>query len=350
MKGCAYKEDVADLQLTESGLYCPAGDFYIDPWRPVERAIVTHGHSDHCRWGSERYLVAEPGLQVARLRLGPEARIETIPYGQRVTLNGVKVSLHPAGHILGSAQVRIEDGQTWVVTGDYKTEPDQTCAPFEPLKCHGLVTESTFGLPIYRWRPDAEVFAEIDAWWAANQAAGRCSVITGYSLGKAQRILAGLGDRGPIVVHGAISRINDAYKWAGVKLPKVQTVHELKRGFDFGQAMVVAPPGAIATPWIRRFGDCSTAFASGWMAIRGVRRRSSVDRGFVLSDHIDWPALTATIDASEAEEVWVTHGYASTVVRFLSEQGRTAKVLPTHFTGEEEEVTDTEDPAEVAEE
>lgn len=325
------------LQLTESGLYCPAGDFYIDPWKPVERAIITHGHSDHCRWGMERYLTAEPGLQVLRTRLGNDAKIDTVPYGEKLTVNGVKVSLHPAGHLLGSAQVRIEDGQTWVVTGDYKTEHDPTCAPFELQKCHGFVTESTFGLPIYRWKPDREVFDGIDAWWAANQAEGKCSVLTGYSLGKAQRLLAGVGQLGPIVVHGAIARMNEAYRWAGVPLPKVQTTHELKRGFDFGQALVVAPPGATATPWIRRFGETSTAFASGWMAIRGIRRRMSIDRGFVLSDHVDWPSLHATIDATGAEDVWVTHGYAPQVVRYLTEHGKNAKVLPTRFTGEEAE-------------
>lgn len=325
------------LQLTESGLYCSAGDFYVDPWAPVERAIVTHGHSDHCRWGMERYLTAEPGLQVLRTRLGPEARIDSVPYGELLTINGVKVSLHPAGHVLGSAQVRIEDGKTWVVTGDYKLAPDRSCAPFEPLKCDVLVTESTFGLPIYRWKPSEEIFAEIDAWWAANQAAGKCSVLAGYALGKAQRLLAGVSDIGPIVVHGAVARVNEAYAWAGVQLPKATTTHEHKRGFEYSKALVVAPSSALATPWIRRFGDVSTAYASGWMAIRGVRRRMGVDRGFALSDHVDWSALMETIDASGAEEVWVTHGYAPAVVRYLTESGRRARVLPTRFTGEDEE-------------
>lgn len=320
------------LQLTESGLYCPAGDFYVDPWAPVARAIITHGHSDHCRWGMERYLTAEPGLQVLRTRLGPEAGIDVLPYGEVVTINGVKVSLHPAGHLLGSAQVRIEDqGRVWVVSGDYKVEPDPTCAQFEPLKCHGFVTETTFGLPVYRWRPDREIFADIAAWWAQNQAARRCSVLTGYSLGKAQRLLAGVPQLGPIVVHGAIARMNEAYRWAGVKLPEAKTTHELKREFDYSQALVVAPPGAVATPWARQFGERSTAYASGWMAVRGIRKRMAVDRGFVLSDHVDWPALMITIEATGAEEVWATHGYAGQVVRYLGERGFSAKVLPTRF-------------------
>lgn len=320
------------LQLTESGLYCPTGDFYVDPWAPVPRAIVTHGHSDHCRWGMERYLTAESGLQVLRTRLGPDARIDVIPYAEVVTINGVRVSLHPAGHLLGSAQVRIEDrGNVWVVSGDYKVEPDPTCAPFEPLKCHGFVTETTFGLPVYRWKPDREVFAEVAAWWAGNQAAGRCSVLTGYSLGKAQRLLAGVPPLGPIVVHGAIARMNEAYRWAGVKLPDTKTTHELKRGFDYSQALVLAPPGAVGTPWARQFGERSTAYASGWMAVRGIRKRMGVDRGFVLSDHVDWPALIQTIEATGAEEIWATHGYAGQVVRYLGERGRTAKVLPTRF-------------------
>jgi putative mRNA 3-end processing factor len=327
------------LTLTDCGLYCPEGEFTIDPWKPVERAIITHAHSDHARWGMKRYLCANDGAGVLRLRVGEEARIDTLDYGRQVRLNGVTVSFHPAGHILGSAQVRIErDGEVWVVSGDYKTEPDPTCKPFELVPCHTFVTESTFGLPIYRWLPQATVFDQIHAWWRGNQAAGKASVLEGYALGKAQRVLAGLdAGVGPIFVHGAVKTMTDAYRREGVKLPEVQIVGQAPRRFDWSRAIIVAPPGAHATPWGRKFGDQSTAFLSGWMRIRGTRRRRAVDRGFVMSDHVDWPALLSTIDATGAQSVWVTHGYSTVVARYLQEKGLDARVLPTRWEGEMDE-------------
>lgn len=337
------------LTLTDAGLYCRAGDFYIDPWRPVERAVITHAHGDHARWGMENYLCATPGLAVLRTRMGVDARIETVEYGEVRTVNGVKLSLHPAGHILGSSQVRVEaNGEVWVVSGDYKVEPDPTCTPFELVKCHTFVTESTFGLPIYQWGDEQECFESINAWWRHNQQVGKTSLLFGYSLGKAQRVLAGLDDSiGPIFVHGAIQRLNEGYRWAGIKLPKTKLATQVEKGFDWSQAMVVAPPSANGTPWLRRMGDVTTGFASGWMQIRGIRRRRSVDRGFALSDHVDWPALLSTIYATGAEKIWVTHGYSNIVVRYLLEQGLQAEVVPTRFKGEaieaeEEEQTPTE--------
>ncbi len=328
------------LRLTEQGLYCEAGNFFVDPWRPVERAVLTHAHADHARPGSRRYLAAEEGLAVLRARLGEEARIETLPYGETTDLSGVRVSFHPAGHVLGSAQVRIEHhGEVWVVSGDYKTEPDRTCRPFEPVRCHTFVTESTFGLPIYRWAGEAEVMAEINGWWRANREAGRATLLYGYALGKAQRLLAGVDPAiGPIYTHGAVERMCRAYRESGVALPETRRVSDepAKRqaAASWAGTLVVAPPGAHGTPWMRRFGEASTGFASGWMRIRGTRRRRALDRGFALSDHADWPGLLAAIEATGAERVWVTHGYREALVRWLTEKGLDAKAVATQFEGE----------------
>lgn len=328
----------ADLvTLTDAGLYCEAGDFFVDPWRPVDRAIITHAHADHARPGHARYLAAKEGERVLRTRLGAEMTLDTLPYGESVDINGVRVSLHPAGHVLGSAQVRIEHGgEVWVVSGDYKLEADATCAPFEALRCHVFITESTFGLPIYRWRPQREVLAAIEAWWRRNQAAGKASVLYAYALGKAQRVLAGVdASIGPIFCHGAVDVLNRAYRDSDVPLPHTQSPSVVEKGYDFSQALVIAPPSAQGTPWLRRFGDLSDGFASGWMQIRGTRRRRAMDQGFVLSDHADWPALVAAIDATGAERIFVTHGFVAPMVRWLRERGYEAGALETEFEGEQ---------------
>jgi putative mRNA 3-end processing factor len=294
------------LRTTDHGLYCETGGFHVDPWLPVDRALITHAHGDHARWGSRSYLTARAGERVLRTRLGPDAQITTVEYGDPVDLNGVRVSFHPAGHILGSAQIRVEyRGEIWVASGDYKTEPDPTCTSFEPVRCHTFVTESTFGLPIYRWTPQADVFGDIRAWWRSNRDAGRASIIFVYALGKAQRVLAGLLDAadGPIYTHGAVERLNQDYRAEGIALPPTSSATSQSRGHDWSGALIVAPPSAGGSPWVRRFGAASTAFASGWMRIRGTRRRRSVDRGFVLSDHVDWPALLATVSATGAQRV-----------------------------------------------
>ena len=323
------------IQLSDSGLYCAAGDFYIDPWRPVARAVVTHAHADHARFGSRSYLVARDGERVFRTRLGYDAPLQTAAYGEAETINGVRVALYPAGHILGSAQVRVEHhGEVWVVSGDYKIGADATCAAFEPVRCHTFVTESTFGLPIYRWRTQAELFDEINAWWRANQIAGKASLLFAYALGKAQRLLAGIDPTiGPIFTHGAVERLTRDYRETGVALPAT-TYAAANRRADWAQALIVAPPSAQGTPWMRRFGNLSTGFASGWMQLRGTRRRKAVDRGFALSDHADWPGLLAAIAATGAERVWVTHGYSAVLARWLQEQGLDAATLATHFEGE----------------
>lgn len=327
------------LRSTDRGLYCQAGDFYIDPWLPVDRAVITHAHGDHARWGSRAYLGSREGERVMRTRLGDEARIRAVEFGEEVTMNGVRISLHPAGHILGSAQVRVEHGgEVWVVSGDYKTEADPTCTPFEPVRCHTFITESTFGLPIYRWSPDAEVFAAINAWWRSNAQAGRASLLFGYALGKAQRLLAGVDPSiGPIYAHGAVERLNQDYRAGGVPLPETHNPAAAPKGTQFGGSLVVAPPSAAGTPWIRRFGAGSTAFASGWMRVRGQRRRRSVDRGFVLSDHVDWPSLLGAVQATGAECVWVTHGYREPVVRWLREHGLQAQSVASRWEGESDE-------------
>jgi putative mRNA 3-end processing factor len=327
------------LRSTERGLYCEAGDFYVDPWQPVDRAIITHAHGDHARWGSRSYLGSREGERVMRTRLGADARIRAVDFGETLEINGVRVSLHPAGHILGSAQVRVEHrGEVWVVSGDYKTEADPTCTPFEPVRCHTFVTESTFGLPIYRWRPDREVFAGIDAWWRRNAEEGRASLLFGYALGKAQRLLAGIDPSiGPIYTHGAVERLTEDYRATGIALPPTRSPMTEPRRHDWGGAMVVAPPSAHGTPWMRRFGAASTAFASGWMRVRGHRRRRAVDRGFVLSDHVDWPSLLSAVAATGAECVWVTHGYREPVVRWLREHGLQAQSVASRWEGESDE-------------
>ena len=315
------------------GLYCPPGDFYIDPWRPVGRAVITHAHADHARMGHGHYLAAAPAEGVLRARLGAGIALQSVPYGQEVTHNGVTVSLHPAGHVLGSAQVRLaHGGQTWVASGDYKVAPDATCAPFEAVRCDVFITESTFGLPIYRWRPDVEVFAEINAWWAANAAVGRASMLMCYSFGKAQRILSGVdASIAPIVVHSAIQTLNTAYRAAGVDLPETKLVSEVTDPEDFKRALVLCPPSAASSPWSKRFGDFSDAFASGWMQLRGARRRGGYDKGFVLSDHADWPGLMGAIGATGASRVIVTHVSIPVMVRYLSAQGLQAQAFQTEY-------------------
>jgi putative mRNA 3-end processing factor len=324
------------------GLYCPPGDFYIDPWRPVDRAVITHAHGDHARFGHRHYLAAEKSEGVLRSRLG-EITLQTLPYGEIINHHGVRLSLHPAGHVLGSAQVRIEhEGRVWVASGDYfvsgADDSNATCEAFEPVRCHCFITESTFGLPIYRWQAQRDVFADINAWWRANAEAGRTSLLMGYSFGKAQRILAGVDPAiGPIVVHGAVEPLNEAYRAAGVALPATHHATEVDKA-ALTRALVVAPPSVQGSPWTKRFGDYSDAFASGWMQLRGARRRRAVDRGFVLSDHADWPGLQRAITATGAERVIVTHGYEAIMVRWLEEQGLQAGAFDTEYDDERADV------------
>jgi putative mRNA 3-end processing factor len=329
------------------GLYCPPGDFFIDPWRPVARAVITHAHADHARGGHEHYLAPTDAEHVLRCRLGTIS-LQTVEYGRSVDMGGVRVSLHPAGHVLGSAQVRVErGGRVWVASGDYKVGADDaTCTPFEPVRCETFITESTFGLPVYRWRPAGEIMAGINAWWAANAQAGQASVLFCYAFGKAQRILAGVDPSiGPIVVHGAVEPLNAAYRASGVALPSTLKVSEVADRDTLRRALVLAPPSAQGSPWMKRFGDYSDAFASGWMQLRGARRRRALDRGFVLSDHADWPGLLQAVAASAAERVIVTHGQAAVLVRWLNEQGLRAESFETEYGDEVDELSDPADTA-----
>lgn len=325
------------ISLTPRGLYCKQGDFYIDPWKPVNRAVVTHSHADHSYRGNQDYLVPAEGEKLSRIRLGDEANISTQKYGETTVSNGVTISFHPAGHVLGSAQVRVEyKGEVWVISGDYKLMPDATCAPFEPVKCHHFVTEATFGLPIYRWQPTEYIFEEINTWWRRNQEKGKASVLFAYSLGKSQRVMNGI-DRsiGRIFTHGAVERLTQAYRETGVDMPDTTYVGSVENKKEFIGSLVMAPPSAQqAVGWLRRFGSHSTAFASGWMMVRGARRQRAVDRGFVLSDHADWPELLRAIASAEAETVYVTHGFSEEVVRWLNENGQHAVPLKTQFVGD----------------
>ncbi|MGI1663786.1 ligase-associated DNA damage response exonuclease [Palleronia sp. KMU-117] len=323
------------LSFTDRGIYCPAGDFFIDPWRPVDRALVTHGHSDHARPGHARYLTTEAAAPVVRHRLGDIA-LATIRYGEARRIGDATVSFHPAGHVPGSAQIRVEvGGEVWVVSGDYKTEDDGLSEPFEPVRAHAFVSECTFGLPVFSWTPQAEVAADINGWWRANAAGGRISILGAYALGKAQRVLSALDPGiGPILTHGAVEAVNAVLRAQGYRLPPtIRVTPELDPRAHPG-ALVLATPSALGTPWARRFGPASTAFASGWMRLRGVRRRRAADRGFVMSDHADWAGLNAAIAATGAERVFVTHGYTAQFRRWLETQGYDAAVVSTEFEGE----------------
>jgi putative mRNA 3-end processing factor len=302
----------------------------------VAQAVITHAHADHARPGHGAYLATRASEGVLRARLGADVALQSLDYGEATERRGVRVSLHPAGHVLGSAQVRIEHaGQVWVASGDYFAsgagDANATCADFEPLACHCFITESTFGLPVYRWAPQADTFAEIDRWWQANADAGRASLLMGYAFGKAQRLLAGVdASIGPIAAHGALEPINAAYRAAGVALPATRRVTELTPA-ELKRALVIAPPSVQGSPWLKRLGEYGDAFASGWMALRGTRRRRGIDRGFVLSDHADWPGLQGAIAATGAERVIVTHGYEAVMVRWLQQQGLQAGSFATEY-------------------
>ena len=315
--------------LRPEGLYCPAGDFHIDPWRPVPRAVITHGHGDHARTGMGEYHAAAPGLPILQWRLG-EQRYHPHAYGATFRLGDARVSLHSAGHVLGSAQVRIEvDGEVWVASGDYKRQHDPTSAPFEVVPCDVFITEATFGLPIYRWPDTSEVACDIVAWREECAARGEAAILYCYALGKAQRLLAELAahtDR-PAWLHGAIDNGTAVYRAAGIAMLETRRVADEPRGSDFAGELVLAPPSAAGSPWIRRFRKAQQGFASGWMQVRGNRRRRNYDRGFVVSDHADWPALLRTVRETGARRVIATHGDTDALVRALNALGIDAGVF-----------------------
>jgi putative mRNA 3-end processing factor len=325
------------IEFTDKGLFCAQGGFYIDPWRPVDKAVITHAHSDHARAGSGAYLCHILTRPLLELRLGP-CPIQALEWGEAIWLNGVRVSLHPAGHIIGSSQVRVEyQGVVWVVSGDYKTADDGISGAFEPLPCRVFITESTFGLPIYNWKPQPELFGDLRAWVAGNRAKDKTSVLIAYSLGKAQRLVMGLGEAGAnIFLHGAVWNVHQTLLHAGVPLPQVQRVTpEMPRELFRGK-VVIAPPGAEGSPWMRRFGDYALGICSGWMQVRGNVRRRNADAGFAMSDHADWKGLLEAITATGAEKVFVTHGFQAALSRYLNEKGIAAAEVKTEY-GEDEE-------------
>ncbi len=326
------------IVATADGLYCPAGDFHIDPWRPVARAIITHAHGDHARPGSGAYWAAQAGASLLAIRLGAQSPITPLGYAETAEFAHARVSLHPAGHVLGSAQVRIETGgRVCVVSGDFKRDPDPTCAAFTPLRCDTFVTEATFALPVYRWPDPSAVARDLRDWWLRNRERGETSIVCCYALGKAQRILAELArfTDETVYVHGAIESLTDAYRAAGVRMLPTARVADQPPKHDFRGALVLAPPAASRSAWMKRFRPAQVAFASGWMRIRGNRRRLGYDRGFALSDHADWPALIDTIAQTGATRVLATHGYTDGLVQHLRARGVDAAALATPFGDEE---------------
>jgi len=332
---------MALIEFTDKGLFCPAGNFYIDPWKPVDNAIITHAHSDHARWGSKNYLCHTQTKPLLQLRLGNN-NYQTAEWNEPVHINRATVSLHPAGHIIGSSQIRIEhNGEVWVVSGDYKTENDGISGQFEPVKCHTFITESTFGLPIYQWKPQQEIFHQIQEWIVQNQSQNKCSVLIAYSLGKAQRVLQAVTKvTDNIWVHGAIYNTYETLVQAGWQLPLLKKVTPDTSKEALHNAVVIAPPSADGTPWMKKFYPYSVGVCSGWMQVRGNLRRRNADAGFVLSDHADWKGLLQAVKATEANKVFVTHGFQSAFARHLNETGIEAAEVKTAFGDEDENVTE----------
>lgn len=326
------------LELTDHGLYCSQGDFFIDPWKKVERALITHSHSDHARPGHFSYLAHRQSESVMKLRLGQNISIQTVEYGEIVNHNGVKISFHSAGHILGSAQIRLEyDGEIWVVSGDYKLESDNLTPEFESVSCDHFITEATFGMPVFQWKPQRYVFDEINQWWKENQEDGKASVLLGYSMGKAQRLLINI-DRsiGPVFVHPAIESVNDALRFSGEKIPETENPTKNISKEICQRSLIMIPPMSLSAEWMEKFRPFSVGFASGWMQFKKARKRQTYDRGFVLSDHADWSALNQAVKMTGAENIYVTHGYNKEFSTYLCEQGYNAVELDTLFGDEED--------------
>ncbi len=331
------------LVFNDKGIYCAQADVYLDPWKPVEKAIITHGHSDHSRWGHKQYITHHRNIPIIKHRLGA-ITVSGKEWGETFQINGVTFSLHPAGHIVGASQVRVSyKGEVWVFTGDYKIEDDGVATPFESVKCHTFITECTFGLPAFKWMPQETVMADINDWWSANKADGNTSILFGYSLGKAQRLLKHLDPGiGPILTHGAIENMTEVIR-PMVEMPKTRLITKDSKKEDFKGAIVLAPPSAHGSTWIRKMVPYVTASASGWMTFRGARRRRAIDKGFVLSDHCDWDGLLQSVAASGCEKVIATHGYTDIFARYLRELGYDARTEKTQFEGELAEMETTKE-------
>ena len=324
------------LVHTALGLFCPKAVVYLDPWKPVKKAILSHGHADHARWGSSSYLCTPTAAPVIKYRLG-DINLETLPFGEEKLINGVSFSFHPAGHVLGSAQIKVSyKGEMVVFSGDYKTANDGFSEAFEPVKCHTFITESTFGLPVYHWQDQKWVFNEMEEWCKNNRNNGQLSILYGYSLGKAQRILQGLPESvGPIFTHSTIEAVLNVMRNQGVSLKNTIPVNEHLTRADLLSGVIIAPPAVQNSNWLKKFEPIRNGVVSGWMALRGARRRRNADKGFVLSDHADWEGLNEAISLTGAENVFVTHGYTDILSKWLIDKGLNAHPLETNFEGDE---------------
>ena len=322
------------LEFTEKGIYCPPAKVYLDPWQPVDKAIITHGHADHSRWGHKQYITHNDNVAIIQHRLG-DINVSGRGYGETFSINNVKFSFHPAGHIVGSSQIRVEHkGQIWVFTGDYKLEDDGLSTPYEVVKCHGFITECTFGLPAFKWIPQQEVFNDINQWWYDNQSEGKTSILFGYSLGKAQRLIKHLDNSiGKIYTHAAVENMNEVIRGVTPLPETIRITKDTKKEELLGN-MVIAPPSAHGSPWIRKMVPYVTGSASGWMAFRGARRRRAIDKGFVLSDHCDWQALLTAIKETGATTIVSTHGYTDIFTKYLQQMGYDARTEKTQYEGE----------------
>ncbi len=326
------------IEFSDRGLYCRQGDFYIDPWKPVDRAVITHAHSDHARWGNKYYLCHTLTKPLLQARLG-DNNYQSVEWNETITMNGVHVTLYPAGHIIGSSQVKVEyNGEVWVFSGDYKTENDGISGIFEPVRCNVIITESTFGLPIYQWQPQEVVFQKIRAWITQNKEEQKNSVLIAYSLGKAQRLLQAVAPfNETIYLHGAVYNMHQAILSSGIQLPPVERVNTEPGKNSYKSAIIIAPPGADGSTWMRRFLPYETGVCSGWMQVRGNVRRRNADAGFVLSDHADWNGLLSAVKATGAEKVYVTHGFQSAFSRYLNDNQIWSAEVKTEYGDEEEE-------------
>lgn len=322
------------LAFNEKGIYCAQADVYLDPWKPVDKAIISHGHADHSRWGHKQYITHHSNVPIIKHRLG-DIQVTGKEWNETFVINSVKFSLHPAGHIIGSSQIRVEyKGEVWVFSGDYKTEDDGVAVPYEPIKCHSFITECTFGLPAFKWLPQEQVMNDINTWWQQNREDGRTSILFGYSLGKAQRLLKYLDPSiGKIYTHGAIENMTEVIR-PMMDFPETIRITKDTKKEEFKGNIVLAPPSAQGTTWIRKMVPYVTASASGWMAFRGARRRKAIDKGFVLSDHCDWQGLLTSIKATGCEKVICTHGYSDIFSKYLTEQGYDARTEATQYEGE----------------
>jgi putative mRNA 3-end processing factor len=330
------------ITFTNKGIYCPQGKFYIDPWRPVDLALITHGHADHARWGMKKYLCHHFTKPILHKRISEDIECQSVGYGEVINMNGVKVSLHPAGHIIGSAQIRLEyKGYISVVSGDYKVQDDGLSTPFELVRCNEFVTESTFGLPIYNWLEVEDLNTRMQNWVLRNKENQKTSVFIGYSLGKAQRIMKAVEGLGKIHVHYSIGKLNEAFENVGIKLPEYEVPDFRESVKHVQDDIVIVPPALLDSNVIKKIPNTATAICSGWMQVRGARRWRSADAGFPMSDHADWGGLLQAIKATEAEIVHVTHGQTEVFSKYLNEIGIKADVVETLY-GDDEEESDKE--------